>query len=149
MRWLALIRARWGGKRTSVGATSGIAIAITLGIAGYGDATTIATYGFCGLLAGLFSKFGKLGATLGFIIGNMVLAFYANGSTEVIVSIKEILVASVVLFFLPRRINDALDEVFDYTNSLDQIVRKYFNPNIIYRLNGVSEVIDKLSDDIV
>ena len=55
-----------------IGATSGIATSLVLGIMGYGSAVTVATYGFSGLLSGVFAKFGKIGAGIGFILGNMV-----------------------------------------------------------------------------
>lgn len=54
-----------GWKRgASVGAAAGIAISIVLGLMGVGTVATIAAYGFSGLLAGIFSKFGKWGAAL-------------------------------------------------------------------------------------
>ena len=55
-------------KGCSVGAASGLAIALVLGLMGNANITTVATYGLSGLLAGLLSRFGKFGAVLGFVM---------------------------------------------------------------------------------
>lgn len=138
-----------GWKRgAAVGAASGIAISIVLGLIGVGNVTTIATYGFSGLLAGIFSKFGKIGAAIGFILGNIILAFFANGSTEVIISIKEIIVASVALFAIPRKATVILDDLFDYDKALTEgTTDGYFPETTLYRLNAVSEVVDTMANN--
>ena len=130
-----------------IGATSGIAISIVLGIMGYGSAVTVATYGFSGLLSGVFAKFGKVGAGIGFILGNMILAFYANGSTEVIISLKEIVVASVCLFFVPKSFTVFIEDLFDYDGSLSNREIKFFEKNTIYRLGAMSEVMENMAGE--
>ena len=86
---------------------------------GIADASTVATYAICGLLSGIFSRFGKLGAIIGFILGNAIWVYYINASTDIIIPIGEIIVASVVLFFMPKRISNFIDDLFDYSNSLE------------------------------
>lgn len=139
-----------GWKRgASVGAAAGIAISLTLGLIGIGNVATIATYGFSGLLAGIFSKYGKVGAAIGFVLGNIILAFYANGSTEVIVSIKEIVVASVCLFLVPKKATIILDNLFDYSKTLPEgEVDGYFPESTLYRLNAVSEVVSDIANTV-
>ena len=139
-----------GWKRgASVGAAAGIAISLTLGLMGIGSVATIAAYGFSGLLAGIFSKYGKIGAAIGFILGNIILAFYANGSTEVIVSIKEIVVASVCLFLIPKKATVILDDLFDYGKTLpESTLDGYFPETTIYRLDTVSEVVDDMASSV-
>ncbi len=137
-----------GWKRgATCGAASGIAISVVLGLMGIGNVATVATYGFSGLLSGVFSKFGKVGAALGFILGNMILVFYANGSTEVIISIKEIVVASVCLFLIPKKATVILDNLFDYSKTLpESTLDGYFPETALYRLNAVSEVVDDMAE---
>ena len=138
-----------GWKRgPATGAATGIAISIVLGLIGIGNVTTIATYGFSGLLAGVFARFGKIGAVIGFALGNIILAFYASGSTEVIISIKEIVVASVVLFLIPKKATIILDDLFDYDKTLTEgQTDGYFPETTLYRLSAVSEVVDKIADN--
>lgn len=130
-----------------IGATAGIAISIVLGIMGYGLAITVATYGFSGLLSGVFSKYGKIGAGIGFILGNMILAFYANGSTEVIINLKEIVVASVCLFFVPKSFTIFIENLFDYDGSLSNREVKLFEKNTIYRLGAMSEAMENMAGE--
>ncbi len=102
----------------AVGATSGLSISLVLGIMGHASVATVATYAFCGMLSGILAKYGKIGAVIGFVLGNIVLVFFANGSTEVLISIKEIIVASAVLFLIPKKLLVVIDNLFDYNRVL-------------------------------
>ena len=117
-----------------LGLLRGISIAIILYLMGQGSVSLIATYGFSGLLAGILSRFGKIGAIAGFVFGNIILAFYASGSTEVIVSLKEIIVSSIALFFLPRRVSIILDDLFDYNTSLPEGKDGYIEESTMLKL---------------
>lgn len=130
-----------------IGATAGIVISIVSGIMGYGSAITVATYGFSGLLSGVFAKYGKIGAGIGFILGNMILAFYANGSTEVIISLKEIVVASICLFFIPKNFTIFVENLFDYDGSLANKEVKLFEKNTIYRLSAMSDAMENMAGE--
>lgn len=57
----------------------------------------IGSYSICGLLAGLFGYYGKIGSSMGFVIGNCFLTMYLNGSVEALIILKEI-VAALLLF---------------------------------------------------
>lgn len=135
-------------RGASIGASSGVSIAIVLALMGYGTIATIATYGFCGLLAGLFSRFGKVGAIVGFVLGNIILAFYANGSTEVIVSLKEIIIASIVLFFLPKRVEVIIDDLFDYNIALPEGNDGYIEESTMLKLGAACEVVSDMAENV-
>ncbi|MBQ9280182.1 MAG: SpoIIE family protein phosphatase [Clostridia bacterium] len=139
-----------GWKRgAAIGAATGLSIALTLGLIGYGSVATVATYAFCGLLSGILSRFGKIGAAIGFILGNIVLALYANGSTEVIISIKEIVVASVALFVIPKKMLVVIDDLFDYNTALPgEVAGGYIEENTIYKLGAVSDVISSMAENV-
>lgn len=114
-----------------------------------GSVATVATYAFCGLLAGILSRFGKIGAAIGFILGNIILVFYANGSTEVLISIKEIIVASVALFIIPKKMLLVLDDLFDYNRSLPgEEYTGLIEENTIYKLGAVSDVISGMAENV-
>lgn len=78
----------------------------------------------------------------------MILAFYANGSTEVLISIKEIVVASVCLFLVPKKVTVILDDLFDYNNTLPEGTHGYLEEETIYKLNAVSEVVDNMANNV-
>jgi len=135
-------------KGPSIGAASGLAIALILGLMGNANITTVATYGLSGLLAGLLSRFGKFGAVLGFVFGNVLLTFYEGDSMQIIMALKEVIVASMALLVIPKAVEVALENVFDYDTTLTSNEKKLFEKKTIYRLNAVSEVIDGIAGDV-
>lgn len=139
-----------GWKRgAAIGAAAGLSMSIVIGLMGTGTVATVATYAFCGLLAGILSRFGKIGAAIGFILGNIILAFYSNGSTEVIIGIKEIIVASIALFIIPKRMLVVIDDLFDYNTSLPgECQSGLIEESTIYKLGAVSDVISGMADNV-
>lgn len=135
-------------KGASIGAASGIAIALVLGLMGQANITTVAAFGLSGLLAGLLSRFGKFGAVIGFVLGNVLLMFYEGDSAQIIMTLKEITIASVALFIMPRAMESALENVFDYDTTITANEKKLFEKKTIYRLNAVSEVIDGIAGNV-
>ncbi|MBO5142913.1 MAG: SpoIIE family protein phosphatase [Clostridia bacterium] len=135
-------------KGPSIGAASGIAVALILGMMGQANITTVAAYGLSGLLAGLLSRFGKFGAVLGFVLGNILLMFYDGDSTQIMMTLKEITIASVALFMMPKALEVALENVFDYDTTITANEKKLFEKKTIYRLNAVSEVIDGIAGEV-
>jgi stage II sporulation protein E len=89
------------------GAGAGAAIGVTVGLIVNMSTTStpliIGSYAFCGLLSGVFRKLGKVGAGLGFVMGNAVLTIYLNGSTEVLIYLKEILLAVIIFIIIPHK----------------------------------------------
>ena len=85
-----------------VGATSGITIGTTLGIITANSPILVAAYAISGMIAGLLNKLGKLGVIVGFCVGNAVLTYVANGNTTPIITIREILVASLGFLIIPK-----------------------------------------------
>lgn len=135
-------------KGPSLGAASGIAIALVLGLTGNASITTVATFGLSGLFAGLLSRFGKIGAVLGFVLGNLLLMLYEGNSLEIIMTLKEVTIASIALFIMPKSLERVLENVFDYDTTLSANEKKLFEKKTIYRLNAVSEVIDDIAGDV-
>lgn len=139
-----------GWKRGAVvGVISGVSISLVLGIMGIADASTVATYAVCGLLSGVLSRFGKIGAIIGFILGNAIWVFYLNASTEVVIPIGEIIIASIALLFMPKRVSNFIDDIFDYDNSLEEKRLAGLLPeSTIFKLNAVSEVAEDMAVNV-
>ena len=87
-----------------VGATSGITIGVVLGIIAETEPIIIAAYAISGLVAGILNKFGKIGVILGFILGNILLTYLANGGMENLIMFREILIAGIGLLAVPKNI---------------------------------------------
>ncbi len=130
-----------------VGATAGITIGTVVGIIGVSDPIIIAAYALSGMLAGIFSRFGKIGVIVGFILGNAILTYVSNGNTHAIIYFKEILIASLGLLIVPKDIEINIEDLFGKTKFLptgpvNQIEEK---KETIYKLNNVSETISQMA----
>ena len=77
-----------------VGGTAGITIGMVLGIINSAEPILVASYAISGMIAGILNKLGKLGVIIGFCVGNAILTYVANGNTVPIITIREILIAS-------------------------------------------------------
>lgn len=105
-----------------VGAAAGVTIGLMVSMSTSATPLVIGTYAFCGLLSGVFRNMGKIGSSLGFVMGNAVLTIYLNGSTEVLVYLKEIIAAVAIFMIIPGRVVDALIGIFD--RNIDTCVDK-------------------------
>ena len=131
-----------------VGATTGITIGTILGLMGQDEPMIIASYALSGMIAGIFSRFGKFGVIVGFILGNAVLAYVTNGNTGQIIYLQEILIASLGLLLVPASIQIDIEELFGKTKLLQEGATNNLQENreMIYRLNNVSETISDIAD---
>lgn len=130
-----------------IGATSGITIGAVLGIIGTGSPEMVASYALSGMIAGIFSKLGKIGVIIGFIIGNTLLTYATNGNTVEIIYFKEILVASLGLLLVPKNIEINISEFFSKDKFLPTgaSYRLEENKDTVQKLNTVSETIQEIS----
>lgn len=92
-----------------VGAAVGVIVGLVVNLSNPVTPMVIGSYAFCGLMAGLFRNLGKTGTAVGFILANAVLTLYINGSTEVIVHIKDIIPAAIMFVVIPKKI---IEDVF-------------------------------------
>lgn len=131
-----------------LGATSGVTIGAVIGIVSMQGPVIIAAYALSGMLAGIFSKLGKVGVIIGFIGGTIIFTYITNGNTVQIIYFKEILVASLALLIVPNRVEINLEEFFPKDKCLPTNSRYTLedNTNTIDRLNSVSETIKEISD---
>ena len=129
-----------------VGGVSGITVGIVLGIIGTGNPALIATYAISGMLAGLLNKFGKIGVIVGFVLGNVLIAYSANGGTSNIILFQEILIAAVGLLALPKRTKINIEEIMPSTKLLPEATgRIEESADTILKLNSISKTISDMS----
>lgn len=99
------------------------------------------------MIAGVLSRFGKIGVIFGFIVGNILLAYVVNGNTVSIIYLKEILLASLGLLLVPKNVQINIEDFFD-KNLYLPVSGSYNlenNTDTIYKLNTVSETINEMS----
>ena len=131
-----------------VGATTGITIGTILGLINNIEVAQIASYALSGMIAGIFSKLGKAGVIVGFILGNAVIQYVTNGNTGDLLYIKEILIASLGLLLVPESITINIEDLIGKTKVLPEGASGAIEEakETIYRLNNVSETIQELAD---
>ena len=87
-----------------MGAAIGVVVGVINGINNYNLTSVIGAYALSALAAGIFKPYGKVGVCLGFILANSLCAIFLNSSTEILISIYDILTAAVLFFVLPERV---------------------------------------------
>lgn len=130
-----------------VGTTSGVTIGVTLGIITGSEPIMIAAYAISGMLAGILSRFGKVGVVVGFTLGNVVLAYVSNGYTVELIHFKEILIASIGLLAIPSNFQIDIEEFIGNTKFLPAVPSRSLNKSkeMVENLNQVSEAIQEMA----
>ena len=120
-----------------LGATSGITIGSALGILGNGEPVMIAAFAVSGMIAGVFYRLGKIGVIFGFVLGTIILTYATNGNTSEIIYLKEILIASLGLLLVPKKIEINIEDIFGKN--------LYLPVGASYRLEQSKETVNKLN----
>lgn len=130
-----------------VGATGGITTGVVLGIIDVGNPIMIAAFAICGLLAGLFSKFGKPGVIIGFVVGNTILTYVTNGNIVPIILFQEIMIASLGLLLMPKKVELKIDDILCNTTLLPETTGRALEGSreTIRKLTNISETISELA----
>lgn len=130
-----------------VGATAGVTIGSVIGIISNGEPIIIATYALSGMIAGIFNKLGKIGVIIGFILGNVLLTYVTNGNTSSIIHIQEILIASLGLLAVPKKVKIDIEDLYGKTKLLPETTGRVLEDNkeAIFRLNNMSETISEMA----
>ena len=130
-----------------VGATGGITIGIVLGIIDGSNPIMIAAFAISGLLAGLFSRFGKPGVIIGFVLGNTLLTYVSNGNIIPVIVFQEILIASLGLLLIPKKVEFAIEDLFTNSKLLPETTGRVLegSKETIRKLTSISETISELA----
>ena len=131
-----------------IGTTSGVTVGVVLGIITESDPILIAAFAFSGMIAGILSKFGKIGVIVGFVAGNLLLTYVYNGQVVELICFKEILVASLALILIPNKIEINIADLFGKEEYLEEGAkyRLQESTQTVEKLNDVSDVIKQMSD---
>ncbi len=118
-----------------------------MGIIGDSDPIMVASYAVSGLLAGLFYRFGKIGVIVGFILGNILLTYLANGNTLPVILFQEILIAFLGLLAVPKKLEINIEDLYGKNKLLPETTSKSLNESqdTIFKLNSMSEAISDLA----
>jgi len=98
-----------GGVSASV--VAGVILGIACGIDKTYFMAVVGTFGFCGLISGAVSKFGKGGVILGFVAADFLLVLLVNGTMRSMLSFYEIMTGAVLFALIPQKVITKLKEI--------------------------------------
>jgi len=98
---------------------------------------------FLGMVAGILNKLGRVGVIIGFCLGNALLTYFTNGNSIPIITIREILIASLGLLFIPKHIDINIEDIIGKSKYLPVAQNNRLNEGaeVTNKLNTVSETI--------
>ena len=131
-----------------IGTTAGATIGVTLGIIANNEPIVVAAYAISGMIAGILNRFGKIGVICGFVLGNVVLSYVANGMVQNLILFKEILIAGIALLAVPKNINLNIENIIGKDKFLPAGTNRGLNRSkeTVSKLNNVSKVVKEMAD---
>ncbi len=99
--FMILLSAYLGGAGT--GAAIGITTGFMMSLSSTPDPMLMGNLAICGLLAGTFKELGRLGSSIAFFLANVLMTYYINRSTYIILPFGEIAGAVLLLIILPQK----------------------------------------------
>lgn len=136
------------GNGAILGATTGLMIGLTYTCLCDISMSFVVAIAFSGFISGLLRRFGKIAVIIAFIAGNIYISYYSTGMSQINIITCEVLVASVVLFFMPKFVERKLDNLFDLGRGLEAVRNNLLNPTkeAKEKIGAVSEVFSNLAD---
>jgi stage II sporulation protein E len=133
-------------KGGTVGAASGVAMGVIIGIASTNLPLFISVYGFCGLVGGIFKESGKILTALAYIAAFIIVNVYSN--TDMQFKLIEMIIAGMVFYVIPNRLYNRLLLELDYSKKQDYISGNYVGKIkgiLVDRLDSFSDVLGNMS----
>lgn len=130
-----------------LGTVGGVTIGVVLGIIGNEPPLIVSAFAMAGMLSGILSKIGKFGVIIGFIIGNVLITNFSNGNIEPVIVFQEILIASLGLLLIPKKVEYIMDDIFDSTTILPETTKKTLNTSkdTVNKLSNISDTISEIA----
>lgn len=103
---------------------------------------------FSGIISGIFGKFGKIAVVASFVVGNLLIAYYSSNFSEITTQLSEILMASLVLLFMPKSVEESLDKLFNKNNTLQKAYENMLgsSTDAKNKIDAISKVFGDLGD---
>ena len=129
----------------SVGAAGAIGVGIICFMNSFPATELLGVYGFCGLVAGIMSKFNRAGIILGFVVANSALSLYYGGFDGGVFTIFELTLATLLFCSIPKSIIIELEQLVAKSRSSSTVTQKSIDA-ITYKLNSISASFEHLAN---
>ena len=136
------------GNGAILGATTGLMVGLSYTWLCEVSMSFVVALAFSGFIAGLLRRFGKLPVIIAFVAGNIYISYYATGTTQITIVACEVLIASVVLFVMPKFVERKLDNLFDLGKGIEAVKNNLLNPTreAKEKIGAVSDIFNSLAD---
>lgn len=107
----------------------------------------IVAMAFSGAIAGIFKRLGKPFVVIAFVLGNVYLAYYSNGFSELNIPVAELLIASISLLFMPKQLELKLTNLFNKNKTLNKPYENMLDvaSHLKNKIGAVSDIFEDLS----
>ncbi len=132
------------GGNIGAAVITGTVVGVLQSLSGDIYPSVLGIYSLCGLISAALKKNGKLMMVIGFIFTNSFMTFYINGSTEVLISKNEVILASLLFLLIPGKY---LKSVFSFIyagnnkNTINEKTKDY----AVEQLTEISNVFKELA----
>lgn len=133
-----------------VGAVSGISVGLAISFVDSTSFIQIAMFAISGILSGALNRLGKLGVIMGFILGNAIITYWLTESSTIIIYFKEILVASIGLLLVPKKIKIELEDLLGRNILLNDSGDRRLedkNAEITEKLRTLADMFSEITND--
>ena len=122
-RYLVLIFAFIAGA--TVGSTVGVVTGLIFGLAHVESFPEMSLLAFGGLLGGLLKEGKKIGVSVGLLIATLLIGMYGTGTTNLLASLYETLIASFLFFLTPSALTNIIAKHVPGTPEFSQEQQTY------------------------
>lgn len=134
-------------KGPAMGTVVGVTIGVICGMSTSDMPMVISIFSFSGLLSGLFRDLGKIGASIGFMLGNGIISFYMDGYNAMTIKFQEVIVATVILIILSKAIRGFEDRLaigIEKNTEFPDAYSERLKEITFKRLREISQVFEEL-----
>jgi stage II sporulation protein E len=132
---------------SAIGASSGVAMGVIVGMSTNNMIAFIGVYGLCGLTVGLFRETGKWLSGLAYIVAFAILKLYSDIGNDF--KIIEGIITCGILFGIPQNIYDRLSMEFDWEKKQEKLSESHVDKIkdiFVGRLENFSDVLFNMSE---
>ncbi|MEG2235324.1 MAG: hypothetical protein RR144_02665 [Clostridia bacterium] len=131
-----------------LGSASGLIMGLVISAVGQVNPLYIVSLAFSSMIAGLLGKIGRIAVAIGFVLGCIVVNYLSGSFSYFSTTFIEVLIASIPLIFMPKRVQKGLDNFFNINGTLKPSYENLldYGSDVKNRLNAVSGVFNSLSE---
>lgn len=141
---IILFAARYGG--VSGGSVAGIAAGITFSLSTAGVSYLSGAYALGGMMAGVFSPFGRLASVTAFIIANGIASLQVGNQQAVLNGLYEVMTATIVYMILPQKLGTPLAGIF--SRGEDSSRADGLRRSVIMKLDYAAKALGSVSESV-